>query len=152
MVPCGAQAVCWQNSFHVTPCTRVIPEKLRVAYFVNKFNELSRPGMGAEPVGPLQLSQDPPSDPIVGQTDSVHIFTPYLFQMYLNIVQATTPVYPKCLLPFWFQNTYVNASLVSAIRATFLQVSLMSRCIRTFSSDVFQSVAHCSHSDVVYSD
>jgi hypothetical protein len=68
----------------------------------------------------IPRSQEPPPslDPALSQVIPAHIFTPYFFNTYLNIITPSSSSSPKLSLSFRFQTKVLSAFLASPMRVT----------------------------------
>jgi hypothetical protein len=80
----------------LTPSNRVLLQKLTVVQLVNNSPRFT------EPEGSLPCSYEPNIRPYPERVQSVHIFTPYFCNMYLNTILPPTPRSPTGLFPSGF--------------------------------------------------
>jgi len=106
-----------------TPWYRVLLEQLTGLRLVEKFPHFTNPKVH------YRTHKRPPSVPIVGQPNLVHIPTSYLLEIHPNIIHPSTPRSPQWSLSLRFSHQDPIHPFSSPIRATcpaYLILSILS--------------------------
>ena len=112
-----------KNRTHsLTPWCRVLLEQLTGLQLVNKF-----PAFRGTPKVHYRTHKRPPPVCILGQPNPVHIPTPHLLEIHLNIIHPSTSRSPQWSPSLWFPHQDPIQPLSSPIRATCLSPEQASR-------------------------
>ena len=111
--PTAPPATTSTTTYLLTPWSRVLLEKLTGLQLLKKF-----PAFLWNPKVHYRTHKRPPTVPILGQPNPVHIPTSHLLEIHPNIIHPTTPRSPQWSLSLQFPHQDPIPPLSSPIRAT----------------------------------